>query len=72
MDGGFLMKAKEIKDMDSKKIVQNIKDLKEELFNLRFQTAANKLENPMRFKIVKKDIARLKTILREREIKSEK
>ena len=64
------MKAKEIREMDSKKITQNIKDLKEELFNLRFQASANKLENPMRFRVVKKDIARLKTILREREINS--
>ena len=63
------MKAKEVREMDSEKIVSSIKSLKEELFNLRFQSVANKLENPMRFRVVKKDIARMKTILREREIK---
>lgn len=63
------MKAKEIREMESEKIVSSIKNFKEELFNLRFQSAANKLENPMRSRIVKKDIARMKTVLREREIK---
>ena len=63
------MKAKEVREMDSEKIVSSIKSLKEELFNLRFQSVANKLENPMRFRVVKKDIARMKTVLREREIK---
>ncbi len=63
------MKAKEVRKMDSEKIVSSIKSLKEELFNLRFQSVANKLENPMRFRVVKKDIARMKTVLREREIK---
>lgn len=65
------MKAKEIREMESKKILETIKNLKEELFNLRFQSVANKLENPMRSNIVKKDIARMKTVLREREIKGE-
>ena len=46
--------------------------LKEELFHLRFQNAINQLENPMRIKAVKKDIARVKTILREYEIKDAK
>ena len=49
---------------------QNVQDLKAELFNLRFQLAINQLENPMRISAVKKDIARVKTILRENEIKS--
>ena len=44
-------------------------DLKAELFNLRFQHAVNQLENPMRIKAVKKDIARVNTLLRERELK---
>ncbi len=63
------MTAKEIREMESDKIIKNIKELKEELFNLRFQSAANKLENPMRFRLVRKDIARMMTILRERELK---
>ena len=64
------MKAKDIREMDSEKILKNIKDLKEELFNLRFQGAVNKLENPMRSRQVKKDIARLKTVLHQRKLQS--
>ncbi len=63
------MKIKEIREMATDKLNEKIKELKEELFNLRFQSAANKLENPMRSRIVKKEIARMKTIIREREIK---
>jgi len=44
-------------------------DLKEELFNLRFQLAINQLDNPMQIKAVKKDIARVKTVLRDMELK---
>ena len=66
------MKIKEIRDMTTEKLVEKIKELKEELFNLRFQSAANKLENPMRSRIVKKTIARMKTVIREREIKEKK
>lgn len=63
------MKLKEIREMDSKKLLKEIKEAKQELLNLRFQSTANKLENPMRFRIVRKQIARMKTILRERELK---
>jgi large subunit ribosomal protein L29 len=49
---------------------KKLKDLKEELFHLRFQLAINQLENPMRIVAVKKDIARVKTIIRENEIKN--
>lgn len=66
------MKANEIKDMTSEEIVQKIDDLKQELFNLRFQAATAQLDNPMRIKQVKKDIARAKTVLREREISQAK
>ena len=45
--------------------------LKEELFNLRFQLAINQLDNPMRIAAVKKDIARVKTIIRENELKND-
>ena len=62
------MKANEVRDLTPKEINQRLNDLKAELFNLRFQLATNQLENPQRIKLVKKDIARLKTVLREREI----
>ncbi|MBD8007225.1 MULTISPECIES: 50S ribosomal protein L29 [Bacillaceae] len=62
------MKAKEIRDLTTAEIEQNIKSLKEELFNLRFQLATGQLENTARIREVRKGIARMKTIIREREI----
>ena len=62
------MKAVEIRDLSVNEINQKVEDLKAELFNLRFQLAVNQLENPQRINAVKKDIARLKTVLREREL----
>ena len=62
------MKANEIRNLSAEEIVIKIQDLKEELFNLGFQNATNQLENPMRIPAVKKDIAKLKTILREKEL----
>lgn len=64
------MKAAEIRSMSNEELNNKLKDLKAELFNLRFQLAINQLENPMRISAVKKDIARVKTILRENELKS--
>ena len=64
------MKASEIKELSKEEIEKKIKDLKEELFNLRFQHAINQLDNPIRLKHVKKDIARSMTILRERELRA--
>ena len=66
------MKAKEIRDMNAAEMDQKIAGLKEELFNLRFQIATGKLENPMRIREVKKAIARIKTIQRETEIKAQR
>ena len=63
------MKASEIRAMSTEELETKVKDLKAELFNLRFQLAINQLDNPMRISAVKKDIARVKTILRENEIK---
>ena len=63
------MKAKEIRENTLPELNEQLAKLKEELFNLRFQLAINQLENPMRIKAVKKDIARVKTIIRETEIK---
>ena len=62
------MKASEIKYLTDPELETKLSELKAELFNLRFQLAVNQLDNPTRIKTVKKDIARIKTIQREREI----
>lgn len=64
------MKASEIRDLSLVEMNEKLTDLKDELFKLRFQLAVNQLDNPMRIKAVKKDIARIKTIIREQEMKS--
>lgn len=64
------MKAKDIREMSASELEQNISKLKEELFNLRFQRATGQLDNPLRIPAVKKDIARIKTIQRQRELNS--
>ena len=63
-----LMKAKEIRQMTDQELSTQLLDLKGELFNLRFQLATGQLDNPMRIKAVRKNIARVKTIIREREL----
>ena len=63
------MKASEVRDLTTAELESKLKDLKAELFNLRFQLAINQLDNPMRISAVKKDIARVQTVLRENEIK---
>ena len=65
------MKAKEIRENTLPELNEQLGKLKEELFNLRFQLAINQLENPMRIVAVKKDIARVKTIIREKEINND-
>ena len=62
------MKASEIREMSSEELQTKLTELKEELFNLRFQLAVNQLENSSRIGAVKKDIARVSTILRQREL----
>ena len=62
------MKANEIREMSKAELELKLKDLKQELFNMRFQHATNQLDNPMKMVEVKKTIARVKTILREIEI----
>ncbi len=64
------MKAKEIKEMTNDELVAKLDALKEELFNLRFRHATGQLENPNVLATVKKDIARVKTVIRERELKA--
>lgn len=59
------MKAKDFREMSAEELNTKLVDLKKELFNLRFQSAINQLENPMRIKAVKKDIARILTVLKE-------
>ena len=62
------MKSKEFKGMTTDELITKLESLKEELFNLRFRHATGQLENPNVLRNVKKDIARVKTIIREREI----
>ena len=57
------MKASEIRDMSLEEMTEKLQTLKEELFNLRFQLAANQLENTARIRAVKRDIARVKTFM---------
>lgn len=64
------MKASEIRELTAEELQIKLKDLKEELFNLRFQHAINQLDNPMRISAVKKDIARVLTVIREQELNS--
>ena len=61
------MKAKELREMSSEELENKLKELKNELFNLRFQHAINQLDNPHRISDVKKDIARVMTVLREKK-----
>lgn len=63
------MKASEIRDKNQVELQKELTELKSELFKLRFQLATNQLENPMKLKDVKKSIARVKTIMKERELK---
>lgn len=65
------MKASEIREMTADELNIKLADLKAELFNLRFQLAINQLDNPMRISAVKKDIARVKTVIRENELHAE-
>ena len=62
-----MMKAKELKNLSSEELAKKLDELKKDLFMLRMQHATNQLDNPMRLNAVKKDIARIKTIIREKE-----
>ena len=62
-----MMKAKELKNLSVEELNKKLEDLKKDLFMLRMQHATNQLDNPMRLNAVKKDIARIKTIIREKE-----
>ncbi len=61
------MKAKELRELTKEELLKKIKDLKEELFNLRFQHSTGQLENTARAGFLKKDVARIETVLRQKE-----
>ena len=65
------MKVNKLRDLSTNELLKIVDDLKEELFNLRFQMATGQLENPMKIKEIRKDIAKAKTVLRERELKEQ-
>ncbi|KRK97112.1 hypothetical protein FD04_GL001972 [Secundilactobacillus odoratitofui DSM 19909 = JCM 15043] len=62
------MKAKDIKELTTAEMLEKEKGYKDELFNLRFQLATGQLENTARLKQVRKNIARIKTVLRQQEL----
>ncbi|HEY3316784.1 MAG TPA: 50S ribosomal protein L29 [Bacillota bacterium] len=65
------MKAKEVRDLEDDELIKRLDSLKGELFNLRFQLATGQLDNPMRIREVRRTIARVKTVQRERELKAQ-
>ena len=65
-----MIKISQLRDLSVEELTQKLKDLKAELFNLRFQQATNQLDNPMRIVEVKKTIARVNTLLKEEELKT--
>lgn len=67
-----MMKINKIKEMSSPDLEKELSELKTELFKLRFSLATSGLDNPMRIKEVRKDIAKIKTILRQRELEESK
>ena len=62
-----MMKAKELKNLSVEELTKKLEELKKDLFMLRMQHATNQLDNPLQIATVKKDIARIKTIIREKE-----
>ena len=66
-----MMKINKIREMSSPDLEKELGELKSELFKLRFSLATNGLDNPMKIREVKKDIAKIKTVLTERELKGE-
>jgi len=62
------MKAEELRGLSIPELREKLRELREELFNLRFQKSIHQLENPMRIRQVKRDIARVLTVIREKEL----
>lgn len=67
-----MLKTSAVREMSAEQLDKKLADLKNELFNLRFQHSTSQLDNPMRLVEVRKDIARVKTILREKELTANK
>lgn len=65
------MKIEQIREKSDEELIQLQRDLREELFNLRFQLVSRQLENPLRIRMVRRDIAKVRTIIRERERKGQ-
>lgn len=65
------MRIKEIRDMTTDELKAKVTDLKKDLFTQRFSLATNNLDNPMKISAIKKDIAKVMTVIRERELKGE-
>lgn len=65
------MKTSAFKDMSDSELMEKVKEFKAELFNLRFQQATGQLQNPLVIKDTRRNIARVKTVLRERELKAQ-
>ena len=65
------MKVEKVRDMTDAEMEEQLKSLRKELFNLRFQFATHQLNNPARIRLVRRDIARLLTIRRERKLNKE-
>ncbi len=66
------MKPNKVREMSEVELNNELSNLKAQLFRLRFQSATNQLDNPLQIKAVRKDIARIKTVLREKELSSAK
>ena len=67
-----MMQVKEVRELNNEQLAEKLIELKKDLFNLRLQHATNQLENPVRIAEVKKDIARVKTIIREQQLTATK
>ena len=63
-----MMKAKEVRELSNEQLSAKLVELKKDLFNLRLQLAINQLDNPVKIQETKRDIARIQTMLREREL----
>jgi large subunit ribosomal protein L29 len=66
------MRPNQIREKSDEELVQLQNDLQEELFNLRFQLVSRQLDNPLRIRMVRRDLARVKTIIRQRESEKER
>ena len=64
------MKINKIREMSSEELAKELEELKKELFKLRFSLATNGLDNPLKIKEVKRDIAKINTVLRQRELEN--